>query len=100
MNAVMNQVDNSKWAGMVQPCAKIHDATYYIIKNNAELITWFNDLVVKESLWQDHPDIYHPEVGLGGQLDIFYPNWATPLNLPTQLNQNELISLVKSHLEE
>lgn len=99
MNAVMHAVDNSKWAGMVQPCAKIHDACYYLIKNNAELLVWFNELVVRESLWQDHPDIYHPDVGLGGQLDIFYPNWATPLTLPTKLNQEELIELVRNHIE-
>lgn len=98
MNAVMNQVDNSKWRGMVQPCAKIHDCCYYLVRNNAELLTWFNELVVKESLWQDHPEIYHPEVGLGGQLDVFYPNWATPLTLPEECSQEEVVSLVQEHI--
>lgn len=97
MNAVMHTVDNSKWAGMVQPCGKVHDSCYYLIKNNVELIAWFNKLVVKESLWQNHPEIYHPQVGLGGQLDIFYPNWATPVTLPTDISEDGLVTLIKSH---
>ena len=98
MNAVMNQVDNSKWRGVVQPCAKVHDCCYYLVRNNAELLTWFNELVVKESLWQDHPEIYHPEVGLGGKLAVFYPNWSTPLTLPEECSQEEVVSLVQQHI--
>lgn len=98
MNAVLKRVRESKFNGMVQPCAKIHDACYYLIKNDAELLEWFNKVVVEESLWQDHPNIAHPDVGLGGQLDIFIPTWADALTLPVDATKETIISIVRKHL--
>ena len=100
MNAVMETVNNSKFRGMVHPCGKIHDACYYVLDNNAELVSWFNNLVCKEAQWQDHPDIYHPEVGISGNLDIFYPTWADPITLPDNINQVELVNLMNTKVKK
>jgi len=32
--------------------------------------------------WQDLPELAHPEVKLGAELDIFYPSWAQAITIP------------------
>lgn len=100
MNAVLKRVDEAGLTESIYPIAAIHDACYYMIKNDATLITWFNKVVTEEARWQNHPDIAHPLVGLEGQLDLFFPNWANPLTLPENLNQEELINLCINHVKE
>ena len=100
MNAVLKRVDEAGLTDSIYPIAAIHDSCYYMIKNNAEIITWFNKVVTEEARWQNHPDIAHPLVGLEGQLDLYFPSWATPLTLPEDLNQEELINLCINHVKE
>ena len=99
MNAVMQRVRANGYELDILPVAAIHDCNYYLIRNNASLISWFNSVVREEAEWNNHPDIYHDEVGLGGDLDIFYPSWATPLTLPADVTQDSLVQLVQRHLE-
>lgn len=58
-----------------------------------------NELCFKASLWQDHPLIAHDEVHLFGNLDVFYPNWATPFTLPDDPTIEEIIQLTNKHME-
>lgn len=83
----------------VRPCAQIHDANYYILKDDPELIVWVNHHLSEAVKWQDHPDIWHDEVKLGGELDLFYPSWAENLTLPNELDVAGLLKLCQKHLE-
>lgn len=83
----------------IRPCAQIHDANYYIIKDDPDLLLWMNKELVKEVEWQDHPDIWHDEVKLGGELSIFFPSWAEELSLPNDLDADKLASLTAEHLQ-
>ena len=100
MNKVMEQVDAMGLTQDILPVAMIHDATYYLVRNDVKVIETINRLAVEQAYWNDHPDIYHPEVGLGGQLDLFYPSWATPITLPEECDENCLIETVQEHLED
>jgi DNA polymerase-1 len=71
-----------------------------MIKDDPEAILWANEHLVKAVSWQDHPDIYHPDVKLGGEFSIFYPDWAHELCLPNELNKEELINLVQEYVKE
>lgn len=86
---------NSSYRFDVRPCAHIHDAQYFIVKDDALTVHWLNENIVECMQWQDHPDIAHPEVGLGGELDLFYPSWADPITLPNNISIRELIALCK-----
>ena len=97
MNSLLNTIDKEGLSLDILPVNKIHDASYYLIRNDVSLLTWFNKEIVKEAYWNEHPDIYHPEVGLGGQLDIFYPDWSTPLTLPEDCTEEQLIKLATEH---
>lgn len=71
-----------------------------MVRNNPEIVLWLNQVTTEEAKWQDDPVISHPQVGLEGQLDLFFPDWATPLTLPESLPESELIDLVQKHVEK
>lgn len=75
---------------LIRPCAHIHDAQYYRIYEDINLIKWVNDNLVKESFWQDDPNIYHDVVKLGGELSLFYPSWAEEITLDNNLEIDEI----------
>lgn len=97
MNEVLNQIDLMGLSEAVLPVNKIHDCCYYLVKNDTTTINILNTLCVKAASWQAHEDIYHPEVGLSGQLDLFYPDWSHPITLPEECNEEQLITLVEEH---
>lgn len=98
--AVMEQVDELGLSLYILPIAAIHDANYFLVKNDIDILLTLNRLVVKEAKWNNHPDIYHEDVGLEGQLDVFYPDWASPLTLPEDCSEEQLLTLVQQHKEK
>jgi DNA polymerase-1 len=74
----------------IHPMAHIHDAQYFLVKDCHHVVKWLNDVVVKEMSWNDHPDIYHPTVGLGGAGGIFHPSWAKEWEIPNNASIEEL----------
>lgn len=98
--AVMEQVrKHPNYRTMVRPCAQIHDAQYYLLRNDLNLLTWFNELVVREAEWQELPEIQHPQVKLGGELTVFYPTWKDEMTLPNGATADQIYQLSKEHHE-
>ena len=90
-NEVMKKVRNHpEYKTKIKISAQIHDACYFLIANEIGVVTWLNKILTDEMLWQDLPDIKHPTVGLGGELDLFYPNWANPINLKPHWSKSEI----------
>lgn len=97
---VMEEVYQSKYSLDIKPVASIHDATYYIIKDDAEVIEWLNECLIRHMDWQDLPDLRHETVGLGGELSIFYPNWASELELPNGVDTTQITELASKFINE
>lgn len=85
---------------MIRPCAQIHDAGYALIPDDIELLQWMNKHLVEAVNWQDHPDIAHSEVGLGGELSVFFPSWAHECELKNDATADAIRQAVSTHLEE
>lgn len=100
LNAVLKRVDEANLSEFIYPVASVHDASYYMIRNNLSLITWFNQVVSEEALWNNHETIFHEQVQLGGQLDLYYPSWKDVLTLPNKLSKEELKDLINNFLKE
>ena len=92
----MAKVRTSRHRLTIRPCAQIHDAQYYMIQDDLDPLMFTNEHLVKAVNWNDHPDIYHPEVGLGGELSIFYPDWSNEIAVPNDITEQGLIDLVQS----
>ena len=69
------------------------DAQYYLIPDNYEIVHWVNQNLVECIKWQDHPDIWHEEVKLGGDFGIFYPSWANEISLKNGASIEEIRSI-------
>lgn len=95
----MEKVRTSKYNLTIKPCAHIHDAQYYLIKDNLNAVMFTNTHLVKAVYWQDLPDIKHDTVKLGGELSLFYPTWAEELVIPNNATENDILSLVQKHIE-
>ena len=92
--AFMKIVWKSKHRLKIMPVALIHDAIYLIIDDDLETIEFANKHLTKEMEWQELPEIWHDEVKLGGDLDLFYPNWSNGITLTRTANQAEICNIV------
>lgn len=86
----MEKVWNSKYRYDILPVAMIHDAIYLMIKDNLEVVEWANRELTKSMAWQDLPEIQHPEVKIGANLDIFWPDWSNGITLPNDASVKEI----------
>lgn len=97
----MNQVrNNPKYRNRIQPCAQIHDAQYYLIDDSIDVLLWVNETLVKCIQWQNHPDIWHDEVKLEGNLSLFFPDWAHEIELPNHCTEEQLIEVINQYKKE
>lgn len=96
----MAKVRQSEHRNRIKPCAQIHDAQYYLVRDNVDTIEYANTHVVKACEWQDHPDIWHDEVKLGGEFSIFYPDWSKELSLPNNASQEDICQAFESHVNK
>lgn len=88
---------NSKFALDIFPIAHIHDAQYFIVRKDPELLAWMNKELVECVQWQELPEIQHDTVKLGGELSVFYPHWANEIVIPNDLLEP---TELKSHLNK
>lgn len=96
----MQEVRQSPHRLMIRPCAQIHDAGYALVKDDIDALHFTNERLVKAVQWQEHPDIQHDQVKLGGELSIFYPDWSQELVVPNGSSQSEIIALIENYVAE
>lgn len=92
--ATMEIVRESEFAEDIRPCAQIHDAGYALVRDDLPALMFLNKHLVREVNWNADPEIYHPQVGLGGKLGIFYPTWVTEVEIPNNATADEIIAIV------
>lgn len=90
----MGKVRKSKYRTSIRPCAHIHDAQYMMIRDDIDVLLYTNEHLVKAVQWQEHPDIAHDEVKLGGELSIFWPTWASEIEISNGATEEEIRSTV------
>lgn len=95
----MKIVRKSKYKYDIRPMAQIHDAGYFAIKANTDVIKFVNDTYIKCMEWQEDPNISDPDIKLGGELDIYYPSWAEPCTLDNYISKQEIVNKFKEHIQ-
>lgn len=88
-----NRLLNSKHRLDIKPIAHIHDAQYFLVRKDIATLKWFNDNLVETMQWQQLPEIQHPTVKLGGNVEVYWPNWATVTTLPNNATEDEIRGL-------
>ena len=95
----MGQVRTSEFRLDIRPCAQIHDAQYYLIRDSIEVVKYVNDRLPVAMAWQDHPDIWHDEVKLAGaEVEIFHPDWNHPITIPNGATEEEIFNVIDAEM--
>ncbi|QYW02261.1 DNA polymerase I [Stenotrophomonas phage Philippe] len=94
----MGKVRASKHRLDIRPCAHIHDAQYYLIREDIQVVNFVNRHLVEAVEWQAHPAIEHPDVKLGGELSLFYPTWADEMVIPNGIYDQEILDVISKEL--
>lgn len=100
-SAFMKKVRASKHRLDIKPCAHIHDAQYYLVRDGAyDSLVYINTHLPKEVAWQEDPEIAHPEVNLSGSCEIFYPNWNHGFDIPNGADIPIIKQKIRDHLDD
>ena len=96
----MGKVRGSDFRFDIRPCAQIHDASYFLIRDDIAPLVFTNEHLVKAVEWQEHPDIANDEVKLSGSLAIFWPNWAHSFDLPKGADDMIIARTIDENVEK
>lgn len=94
MNVFMKLVHESNYRYDILPIAQIHDAGYYLVRDNLEIVEFANIEIPKAMSWQELPEIQHDTVKLSAELDLFWPNWKKAITLPNNSTQKQIIEII------
>jgi len=92
------KVRASKYRLDIKPICQIHDAQYFLIKDDPDVFIFCNEGLVQADSWQELPEIKHPDVHLGGELSVFYPSWADEFGVPNHVSKQDLLQLTDKYL--
>lgn len=84
----------------IKPCAHIHDAQYYLIKDDMPTLLYVNEHLSKAVQWQEDPLIQNEHINMSGQLEIYHPTWRHGFDIPNETNEEEVVTLIKKHLAD
>lgn len=94
-----SKVRRSRHRLNIRPCAQIHDAQYFLIRDDIEALMFTNEHLVKAVQWQDHPEIAHDEVNIGGEVSVFHPTWAEECVIPNEASEQEVLEVIEAHVK-
>lgn len=86
-----SHLDKTNMRTEILPIMHIHDAQYMLVKNNIDHVKWVNDVLPECMKWQELPEIKHDVVKLGGEVDVFYPDWTVKYTIPNGATKQEII---------
>jgi len=96
----MGRVRQSQFRLTIRICSQIHDAQYFMIKNDMETFQYVNKYLPRAACWQNHHEIAHDQVKLGGDVFICYPNWAHELTIPNDAPEPKVWELIQDHVSK
>jgi DNA polymerase-1 len=97
---LQNKTLKSPFVLDIRPCAHIHDAQYFYVRDDVAAVEYLNNNLGDAMAWQNHPLIQHPDVHLSGELDLFYPSWAYDKTIPNHASQDLIFKIADASPEE
>ena len=94
-NKFMELVWASEFKYDILPAAQIHDACYFVIRNDPRVAKFVNDKLIEVMAWQGLPELQHPIIRMSSALDIFYKNWCNGITIKNGASEEELLAACK-----
>ena len=92
MNATNARIEEAGYSADILPCNMIHDAGYFIVKNNPECIKFLNDVLIKEMEWNDDAKIKSTHVPMRASLEVG-KSWDKLTQLHNNATLEEIIDV-------
>ena len=70
MIAVNRRIEEAGYGEHILPINMIHDAGYFLVKDDIECIQFLNSVLISEMEWNDDPLIYSTDVPMNAELEI------------------------------
>jgi len=83
MNATNTRIEEAGYSTDILPCNMIHDAGYFLVKEEPECVKFLNDVLIEEMEWNDDDVIRSTHVPMKASLEVG-KSW----DKLTQLNNN------------
>jgi DNA polymerase-1 len=92
MNATNARIEEAGYSEDILPCNMIHDAGYFLVKNNPECIKFLNDVLIKEMEWNDDAKIKSTSVPMRASLEVG-KSWDKLTQLHNNATLEEIINV-------
>ena len=78
----------------IYPINTIHDAAYFLVKDDPMSVKFLNDTLIKEMQWNAHPSIASNKVMMEANLEIG-KSWDKQFTLPNNANIFKIKQIIK-----
>ena len=92
MIATNKRIEQSGMHLRVLPINMIHDAGYFLVRDDPESIKFLNDTLISEMQWNDHPSIKSDQVPMLASLEIG-KSWDKLITLPNSATLEQINEL-------
>ena len=91
--ATNNILEHSDMVYDIYPINTIHDAAYFLVKDDPMSVKFLNDTLIKEMQWNAHPSIASNEVTMEANLEIG-KSWDKQFTLPNNANIEKIKEII------
>lgn len=92
--AMQKRIEESPYRYDIFLSNQIHDAIYFVWKDDVHITHWLNLALIEEMEWQEYPAIQSEDVKIGGEMDFGY-SWDKQITIPNKASLEQIIELRK-----
>jgi DNA polymerase-1 len=91
--ATNKRIEEANLHNDILPINMIHDAAYFLVKDNPETVKFLNDVLIEEMEWNDHPTIKSNNIPMLSELDIG-KSWDKLITLSNKISLKQIEELL------
>ncbi len=95
MIATNNRIEAAGYGLSILPINMIHDAGYFLVKNDPEIVKFLNDVLIEEMSWNDDDRIRSTDVPMKASLEIG-KSWDKLKPLPNKASIEEITNELRT----
>ena len=87
------RIEEAGYGECILPINMIHDAVYFMLKDEPKYIKFLNDVLIEEMEWQEHVTIASNDIHITAEMEIG-KSWADLKPLPNNATLEEIQKIV------
>ena len=95
--ATNNRIIEAGLENDILPVNLIHDAEYFLVRNDPKIVKFLNDTLIEEMEWNDHDLIRSKNVPMAAQLDIGV-SWDKQITIDNYISVEEIANILDNDL--